>query len=168
MLPIVARRSVCLPRVGFIGSLPLHAVGRPPTSSALHGIESSGVRVSTGVFQPPARSSLLWPLLTSRGISSAGSPQVRTRCFPTQPPHLPPRPNRWTSLCGASSSPRVGLLWDSCASACRFLLAFLPPERLPSRSWLQIVIFSCFHVSVFSQGTLTPFTTRPCWAHTNR
>jgi hypothetical protein len=44
-----------------------------------------------------------------------------------------------------------------------------PPGRLPSRSWPQLVIsFSCFHVSVLSQGTLTPFATRPCWAHTDQ
>ena len=44
-----------------------------------------------------------------------------------------------------------------------------PPGRLPFRSWLQLVIsFSCFHLSVLSQGTLTPFTTCPCWAHTRR
>ena len=63
--------------------------------------------------------------------------------------------------------PRVGL-------AMRFLFIGLsvspslpPPGRLPSRSWLQVVV-SSFSCSVFLQGTLTPFATRPCWAHTMR
>ena len=120
-------------------------------------------------FSPRLVAPLLWPLLTSRGISSAGSPQVRTRCVPAQPPHLPPRLNRRTSLCGASSSHRVGLgRW--------FLFIGLPvspslppPGRSPFRSWLQVVVSSClFSCSVLLQGTFTPFATRPCWAHTRR
>jgi hypothetical protein len=48
-----------------------------------------------------------------------------------------------------------------------------PPGRLPSRSWLQVLVSSYLHVPVFPQGTsrppkprprrVTPFTTRPCW-----
>src|SRR5829696_2271836 len=97
------------------------------------------------MFQPPARCSLLRPLLTSPRVAPRGSPQVRTRCVLAQPPHLPPRLNRRTSLCGASSSHRVGLgMW--------FLFIGLPvspslppPGRLPFRSWLQVVVssFSC-------------------------
>lgn len=55
----------------------------------------------------------------------------------------------------------------------RFLFVSLPassslpsPGRLPFRSWLQVVVLSRFHVLVLLQGTCTPFTTRPCWAHT--
>ena len=53
-----------------------------------------------------------------------------------------------------------------------------PPGRLPSRSWLQVLVSSYLHVPVFPQGTsrppkprprrVTPFTTRPCWAQTRR
>jgi hypothetical protein len=41
-----------------------------------------------------------------------------------------------------------------------------PPGRLPFQSWLQVIVLSHFHVTVLLQGTFTPFTTRPCWAHT--
>ena len=79
-----------------------------------------------------------------------GSPQVRTRCFAAQPPHLPPRLNRWTSLCGASSSascrPSMGFLFIGSP----FSPSLPPPARLPSQSWLQMVIV---HVSMF--GFLT-------------
>ena len=37
----------------------------------------------------------------------------------------------------------------------------------PFRSWLQMVV-SSFSCLVFLQGTCTPFTSRPCWAHTSR
>ena len=94
-------------------------------------IKTSGLFVSTSPSRLPACSSLLWPLLTSHGISSVGSPQVRTRCSPAQPPHLPPRANQLISLCGASSSLRVGLLCGSCSSARRFPIAFLPPVGRP-------------------------------------
>jgi hypothetical protein len=40
------------------------------------------------------------------------------------------------------------------------------PGRLPFLSWLQMVV-SSFSCLVFLQGTFTPFTSRPCWAHTN-
>jgi hypothetical protein len=39
--------------------------------------------------------------------------------------------------------------------------------RSPFRSWLQMVV-SSFSCLVFLQGTCTPFTSRPCWAHTSR
>jgi hypothetical protein len=43
----------------------------------------------------------------------------------------------------------------------------LPPAgRLPFQRWLQVVVLSHFHVRFLLQGTCTPFTTRPCWAHT--
>ena len=72
MLPIGAALIGSLAHSGVIGSDILSAVECPPTSSALPDIESSGLFVYTGVSQPPARCSVLWPLLTSRGISSVG------------------------------------------------------------------------------------------------
>ncbi len=73
------------------------------------GIESSRFPVYTGVFQSPARCAVPWPLPTPRPVAHSGSPQTRARCFPARPPHLLPRRNRSTSLCGAGSSRRVGL-----------------------------------------------------------
>jgi hypothetical protein len=58
---------------------------------------------SRAITHPRLAGSLLWPLLTSRGISSSGSPQVRARCFPARPPHFPPRrvrPSGGTSATG--------------------------------------------------------------------
>ena len=54
----------------------------------------------------------------------------------------------------------------------RFVLhGGLPPCKIPAthpfRSWLQMVV-SSFSCLVFLQGTCTPFTSRPCWAHTRR
>jgi len=40
-------------------------------------------------------------------------------------------------------------------------------SRSPFPSWLQMVV-SSFSCLVFLQGTCTPFTSRPCWAHTRR
>jgi len=132
---------------GFIGLLILRGIVALLIGSALHGIESSGLNVYAGISLPPARCSLLRPLLTPfYRLRGKGSPQVRTRCFTAQPPHLPPRLNRSTSLCCASSSARVGLM--------RFLFIgsllshSLPsPGWLPFRSWPLVVIifmFPCF------------------------
>ena len=154
MLPIAKALIGNLALTGVIGPDVLSVVECSFASSALADIESSGVRVYAGIFQPPARCAVLWPLLTSRGISSSGSPQVRTRCFPARPPHLPPRLNQPTSLCCARSSRRVGL-------DMRFLFigpavsgvnpparptfsgvssSLPPPGRLSFRSWLQVVV----------------------------
>jgi len=149
---------------GVVGSDVLSAVGCPPTGSALPGIEFPGFRVYAGVFQPPARCTVLWPLLTSRGISSSGSPQIRTRCFPTRPPHLPPRRNRPASLCGANSpyrgrpSMRFLFVGPSVSSS------LPPPGRLPCRSWLRVVVLSRLHVWSSYRG-LTPHLQR---AHAGR
>jgi hypothetical protein len=42
-----------------------------------------------------------------------------------------------------------------------------PHGRSPFHSWLQIVV-SSFSCLVFLQGTFTPFTSCPYWAHTRR
>jgi hypothetical protein len=39
------------------------------------------------------------------------------------------------------------------------------PSRSPFPSWLQMVV-SSFSCLAFLQATCTPFTSRPCWAHT--
>ena len=123
---------------------------------------------------------LLWPLLTSHGISSVGSPQVRTRCFPAQPPHLPPRLEPVD--CSAALRRRVSSPSSSvrcvvpahppCRPSMRFLFisspvsSSLPPHgRLPFRSWLRVVVF--FHVNHvwFSDRGLSPHLQR---AHAGR
>jgi hypothetical protein len=75
------------------------AAGSAPVSCLSGRFPAPGsLRITTA-----SADSLCW-------LPGKGSPQVRTRCFATQPPHLPPRLNRRTSLCGAGSSHRVGLL----------------------------------------------------------
>ena len=145
MLPIEEARTGRLAHTGVIGTSILPAVERSLASLVLPDIESSGVVVYTGVFQPPARCAVVRPLLTSLQVAPSGSPHVRTRCFPARPPHLPARPNRATSLCCASSSRRA-------RPSMRFLSvsplvsASLPsPGRLPSRSWPRVVGLSCHH-----------------------
>ena len=131
MLPIGTALIGSLAHAGVIGTDILSAVGCQPTSSALPDIESSGFFVYAGCHQPPARCPVLWPLLTSRGISSPGPPQIRTQSSAAQQPHLPPGLGRTASLCCASSPRPVGLVWDSCSSACGSCLVFLQPDGCP-------------------------------------
>jgi len=164
MLPIRAALINSLTRSGVIGGDVLSTVERSLVSSVLPDIESSGVLVYMGLFQPPARSTVVRPLLTSLQVAPSGSPHVRTRCFPARPPHLPARPNRATSLCCASSSRRA-------RPSMRFLSvsplvsASLPsPGRLPSRSWPRVVGLSCHHADSSHRG-LAPHLQR---AHDGR
>ena len=158
MLPVEKALIGSLALSGVVGFDVLSAVESSPVGSALHGRKVSGVRVLTGFGGPRLCDSLLWPLLTSRGISSSGSPQVRTRCFPARPPHLPPRLVPSTSLCCASSSHRVGL-------AMRFLFigppvssSLPPPGWLPFRGWLQVIV----HLHIGSPtGDLRPVCNAP-------
>jgi len=108
---------------------------------------------------------LLWLLLTSHGISSMGSPRVRARCFPAQPPHLPLRANQSTSLCCASSSLRIGLDMRFLSISSQVSPSLPSHGRLPFRSWLQMVVFSCFHVW-FSYRGLAPRLQRAHAGHT--
>jgi hypothetical protein len=156
MLPVGKALISCLAHSGVIGSDVLSAVGCQPTSSALPDIESSGVF--------PARCAVLWPLLTPRGISSSGSPQVRTRCVPTRPPHLPPRVDRTASLCCASSPSRVGLSMRFLYIGPSVSCSLPSPGWLPSRSWLRVVVVSCTHERSSDRG-LSPHLQR---AHAGR
>jgi hypothetical protein len=119
----------CPARSGGVGSDVLHAV---MGSSSVRSFAASRFPVSS--LRGPVTPGLFSATTTSADFPRHfrhGSPQVRTRCFPAQPPHLPPRLNLWTSLCCASSSHRIGLLCGSCSSARRFRLAFLPPVGYP-------------------------------------
>jgi hypothetical protein len=159
MLPIVTALTDFLANWLYRGQCP------PRRRRILHRFGPSRIqvfrfRVYADLSRSPACFPLLRPLLTSHGISSLGSPQVRTRCFRAQPLHLPRRRNLWVSLCGASSPGRIGLLCSSGSSAHRFRLAFLPPSvTLPELASTGDLI-SCF---LLSQGSFTPFATRPCW-----
>lgn len=160
MLPNRAAFTSSLAHSGVIGTGVLSVVERPFASSVLPDIESSGLFVYTGGSPPPARCAVLRPLLTSLQVAPSGSPHVRTRCFPARPPHLPARPNRATSLCGASSSGRA-------RPSMRFLSvsppvsASLPsPGRLPARSWPRVVGLSRFH-AVPPTGDLHPICNAP-------
>ena len=109
---------------------------------------------------------LLWPRLTSHGISSMGSPRVRTRCFPTQPPHLPPRtePARLRCVVPARLPRRPSMRFLFIGSS---VSSSLPSHgRLPSRSWPRVVVFSCFHVWFFYRG-LAPHLQRAHAGHTH-
>ena len=101
----------------------------------------------------------------SLNVRFATIPQVIARCFPAQPPHLPPRVNQTTSLCRASSSCRIGLLCGSCSLARRFLLAFLHAVRSPFRARLQIVVSFIF-MFWFSYRGLAPHLHRAHAGHT--
>ena len=164
MLPDEEALTGRLAHSGVIGTSILPAVERPLTSSALPGIEASGLFVYAGGSPPPARCAVLWPLLTSLRVAPSGSPHVRTRCFPARPPHLPAHPNRATSLCGASSSrcarPSMRFL-----SVSPLVSASLPsPGRLPRRSWPRVVGLSCRHAGSSYRG-LAPHLQR---AHDGR
>jgi hypothetical protein len=107
------------------------------------------------------------PLLTPRQVAPAGSPQVRTRCFPAPPPHLPPRLTRRLRCVVPARRITSAFICGSYPSVRRFPLAFLPPNRLPCRSWLRVIDCSCSHDRFSYIRTCTSFTTRQCWAHTS-
>jgi hypothetical protein len=177
MLPLGPALIGILVHTEVIGTNIRSAVGCPPTGSALPGIESSGLFVSTGGLPPPARYSVLWPLLTSQGISSPGSPQIRTCCFPARPPPFPPEADPPLAE-PPRLNPRlrcvVPLRRIVAGLNRRFLFvgppvfSSLPPAgQLLFQRWLRVVVLSHNHVMVLLQGTFTPFTTRPCWAYTS-
>jgi len=150
MLPAVASWSFPWPS-GRSGWLPLHGVGWSRTGSVLHGSSFPVSKFKRASSSPRSPCALLRPLLTSDRASAAGSPQVRTRCFPAQPPHLPPRLKPLDFGRRGDLVRRVGL-------SMRFLFigspvshSLPPPGRLPSRSWLLVVV--SFHVSMFGSPT---------------
>ena len=163
VLPVTTALTAAWPS-GVVDCDVRRGVEASPFGSALPGIEASGVSVYTGSLLPPARRTVLWPLLTPRRVTPAGSPQVRTRCFPARPPHLPPRLDRRASLCGASSPHRVGLTMRFLSIGPPVSPSLPPPGRLPFRSWLQVVVGSCFHDRSSYRG-LTPHLQR---AHAGR
>jgi hypothetical protein len=107
----------------------------------------------------------LFPLLPV--VEPHPSPQIRARCVSARPPHLPARLNRMTSRCCARSSYRA-------RPSMRFLFvgppifSSLPPHgRLPSRSWLRVVVTSCCHDRSSHKG-LAPSKQRAHAGRTHR
>ena len=144
MLPIQVSQLPAPPFGGLAGDCSL-VVGSQPTGSALHGYRDFRSLRFNGHHRPRLAIPLLWRLLTSRGISSPGSPQIRACCFPARPPHLPPRLDLRLRCVVPLRRIAAGL-------AMRFLFigppvsASLPPAaRLPLRRWLHVVVLSCFH-----------------------
>jgi len=136
-LPIGLALTGVLARSGVNGSDILSVVGCQPTSSALRVTSRlpvssfSRVRIHPRLVVP-----LPWSRaagLTSHGISSVGSPQVRTRVSTTQPPHLPAGWNRTVSSrrAGLTPSERPFMRFLFIGS---WLSLSLPPDgRLPFR-----------------------------------
>ena len=163
MLPVATALTTAWP-AGVVGCGVRCEVKAFPIGSALPDIESSGLFVYTGLFRPPARCPVRWPLLTPCPVAPAGLPQVRARCFSARPPHLPPRLDRTASLCCASSPHRVGLTMRFLSIGPPISPSLPPPGRLPFRSWLQVVVASCFHDRSSYRG-LSPHLQR---AHAGR
>jgi hypothetical protein len=144
-------------------------------------VEASGIVVSAGIA-PPARfpttttSADFWPD-RSRQISPGKS--VMLPCATTAFTSTG-KPDDFAVLCQLVVPRRrclhcfAGRLSPLRSGSMRFLSIgsqvspSLPsPGRSPFPSWPQMVV-SSFSCLVFLQGTCTPFTSRPCWAHTRR
>ena len=166
MLPIVATLGSTSPS-GVIGGLTVrHAVRTFPCSSALRWV-SLPVSLFTRASCPR--------LVSSTTMASADSCPDRSRqASPGKSVMLPCTTAAFTS----TGKP------DDFAVLCQLVVPYRPSMRFlfigsqvspslpshgrsPFRSWLQMVV-SSFSCLVFLQGTCTPFTSRPCWAHTRR
>ena len=117
---------------------------------------------SRSVWPFPCR--VLWPLLTPLQVAPLGSPQIRARCFPARPPHLPPRLNP-RLRCVVPTRRLVAGLDMRFLSVGPPVSSSLPPAvQLPSRRWLRVVVLSRFHVRSSYRG-LAPHLQR---AHAGR
>ena len=166
MLPIIAALGSTSPS-GVIGGLTVrHAVRTFPCSSALRWV-SPPVSLFTRASRPR--------LISSTTMASADFWPDRSRQIsPGKSVMLPCTTAAFTS----TGKP------DDFAVLCQLVVPYRPSMRFlfissqvspslpshgwsPFRSWLQMVV-SSFSCLVFLQGTCTPFTSRPCWAHTRR
>ena len=136
MLPVSKALIGNLTLSGVIGPNILSAVECSFASSALPDIKSSGLF--------PARCPVLRPLLTSQGISSSGSPQVRTRCVSARPPHLPPRLNPRLRCVVPTRRIAGGLAMRFLSIGPPISSSLPPPDRLPFQSWLRVVVIHVF------------------------
>jgi hypothetical protein len=138
------------------------------TSEAIRSREPEDVPSCS--FGPSPCIRLQWPLLTSRSVfprrpfsRKAGSPQVRTRSFPAQPPDLRRLGfdhERFAVRCPLAlpASPHI----RSCPSARSFAPRFLPTLGCP-----HAVAFRFARCGQLTKG-LAPPRSHPCWAHNEK
>jgi hypothetical protein len=150
----------------FGGLTVRRAVRTPAMQFGPSSVETSGIVVSAGIA-PPARfpttttSADFWPDC-SRQISPGKS--VMLPCATTAFTSTG-KPDDFAVLCQLVVPRRPCMRFLSIGSQ---VSPSLPsPGRSPFPSWPQMVV-SSFSCLVFLQGTCTPFTSRPCWAHTRR
>ena len=165
MLPIIAALGSTSPS-GVIGGLTVrHAVRTFPCSSALRWVRPPATLLcnfALRLFSPTT--------MASADFSTARAGEIS----PGKSVMLPCTTAAFTS----TGKP------DDFAVLCQLVVPYRPSMRFlfigsqvspslpshgwsPFRSWLQMVV-SSFSCLVFLQGTCTPFTSRPCWAHTRR
>ena len=165
MLPIAAALGSTSPS-GVIGGLTVrHSVRTFPCSSALRWVSPPAILLCSFALR----------LVSPTTMASADSCPDRSRqVSPGKSVMLPCATTAFTS----TGKP------DDFAVLCQLVVPYRPSMRFlsigsqvspslpshgrsPFRSWLQMVV-SSFSCLVFLQGTCTPFTSRPCWAHTSR
>jgi hypothetical protein len=165
MLPIAAALGSTSPS-GVIGGLTVrHAVRTFPCSSALRWVRLPAILTCSFALRlvsPTTMASAdFWPD-RSRQISPGKNvmlPRATTAFTSTG------KPDDFAVLCQLVVPCRPSMRFLSIGSQ---VSPSLPSHgRSPFRSWLQMVV-SSFSCLVFLQGTCTPFTSRPCWAHTSR
>jgi hypothetical protein len=146
MLP-AAKTLTLAPPAGGIGSRFLHGVGTFLFGSTLHGIKSSGFTVYTDRNRSPARCSLLRSLLTPLACLHARASPGKNALLPdtTAPFTSATEPVDFAVLCQLFPPRRPSMVFLFISLSVSSSLP--PPGRLPSRSWLQLVIRS--HVSMF-------------------
>ena len=165
MLPIIAALGSTSPS-GVIGGLTVrHAVRTFPCSSALRWVRPPATLLcnfALRLFSPTTMASAdFWPD-RSRQISPGKSVMLpcTTAAFTSTG-----KPDDFAVLCQLVVPYRPSMRFLFIGSQ---VSPSLPSHgRSPFRSWLQMVV-SSFSCLVFLQGTCTPFTSRPCWAHTRR
>ena len=141
-------------------------LGNPPSVRPFISTETS-ISLGPRIAWPPTHGSLDETTMASADfppIRPTGSPQVRTCCFPTQPPHLLPwtEPSRLRCVVPARLPRRPSIRFLFIGSS---VSSSLPSHgRLPFRSWLRVVVFSCFHVWFFYRG-LAPHLQRAHAGH---
>ena len=163
MLPIAATLGSTSPS-GVIGGLAVrHAVRTFPCSSALRWVRLPAILLCSFALRlvsPTTMASAdFWPD-RSRQISPGKSvmlPRATTAFTSTG------KPDDFAVLCQLVVPCRPSMRFLSIGS--RVSPSLPSPSRSPFPSWLQMVV-SSFSCLVFLQGTCTPFTSRPCWAHT--
>ena len=166
MLPIAAARGSTSPS-GVIGGLAVrHAVRTFPCSSALRWVSPP-----VSLFKRPSCPRLVSPTTMA---SADFWPNRSRQISPGKSVMLPRATTAFTSTGKPDDFAVLCQLVVPCRPSMRFLSIgsrvspSLPsPSRSPFPSWLQMVV-SSFSCLVFLQGTCTPFTSRPCWAHTRR